>query len=110
MPQERQRAKKQYGNRRRIDFLYRKNGSKAPTKSAWLRHCAKLGIGVAYKGKRCFALANDPNKVERPSTWVEAAPIGGDVEMTAAELKAANEEYAKALASMKSVPLEAGTK
>jgi len=105
MPQERQRAKKQYGNRRRIDFLYRKNGSKAPTKSAWLRHCKQIGQPARYSGKHCFALVNHPDKVERPSSWIVADVNPGDVELTGKELTEANDAYDKALADMKSVKI-----
>jgi len=103
---ERQRAKKQYGNRRRIDFLRRKNGHKRPTKSAWVRHCAALGQVVHYKGNHCHAWANDPAKVERPSEWVgDADRDWEDEEMTAEELKKANAEYDKVLAGMKGIPI-----
>lgn len=103
---ERQRAKKQYGNRRRIDFLYRKNGSKRPTKSAWVRHCASLGLVVSYKGNHCHNWSNDPEKVERPSSWEEVAGNQWeDIEMTAEEMVEADAEYAEILAGMKGIPL-----
>jgi len=103
---ERQRAKKQYGNRRRIDFLYRKNGNKRPTKSAVIRYWANRGIAVHYKGPRCYVWPNDPAKVERPSSWEEVAGEDWeDVEMTAEERKKADAEYAKVLTGMKGIKI-----
>jgi len=62
------RAKKVHANREGVDFYYRENGTKAPTKTALQKQAfEKRGHVCAYRGERLYHVKNDPDAVIQAS-------------------------------------------